>query len=94
MSTVEAMQNGCLPIVFDGGGQREIVENGISGYRFSSISELLDLTRHAIRERERSGQMALAARQRGATFTRSIFAAKVLALFRQLTDHYASGNPL
>ena len=34
MTTVEAMQNGCVPVVFDGGGQREIVEEGRSGFRF------------------------------------------------------------
>ena len=34
MTTVEAMQNYCVPIVIDGGGQREIVEHGDSGLGF------------------------------------------------------------
>lgn len=32
MTTVEAMQNYCVPIVIDGGGQKEIVEHGVSGF--------------------------------------------------------------
>ena len=40
MTTVESMQNYCVPIVIDGGGQREIVEQGESGYRFSTLSQL------------------------------------------------------
>ena len=40
MTTVESMQNYCVPIVIDGGGQREIVEQGKSGYRFSTLSQL------------------------------------------------------
>ncbi len=40
MTTVEAMQNCCVPIVIDGGGQREIVEHGDSGFRFSTLEEL------------------------------------------------------
>ncbi len=92
MSTVEAMQNQCLPIVFDGGGQREIVENGISGYRFSTSGELLGLTLKAIRDpgqRELTGREA---QRRGGNFTRAIFTGRVRGLFRELAEKYKSGE--
>jgi glycosyltransferase involved in cell wall biosynthesis len=94
MSTVEAMQNGCLPIVFDGGGQREIVEHGISGYRFSSIGELLGRTLKTIRDPGKRELTSRAAQLRGGDFTRAIFADRVRGLFRQLAEEYASGAPL
>ncbi len=39
MATVEAMQNSCAPIVFNGGGQPEIVEHGRSGFLFNTVEE-------------------------------------------------------
>jgi glycosyltransferase involved in cell wall biosynthesis len=92
MSTVEAMQNKCLPIVFDGGGQREIVENGISGFRFATCSELLKYTLTVIRDPRMQKRLNEAAAERGKLFTRTAFATKVRALFTQLKKDYASLN--
>jgi len=94
MSTVEAMQNRCLPVVFDGGGQREIVDSGISGYRFSSIGELLSLTLKVIGDPGRREQLGLAAQLRGGDFTRAIFSNRVTGLFKRLAAAYAAGGPL
>jgi len=94
MSTVEAMQNGCLPIVFDGGGQREIVENGISGFRFASARELRAQTLRALADPGLRQRVGAAARERGAHFNRAVFAAKARGLFRELAGEYASGKPL
>jgi glycosyltransferase involved in cell wall biosynthesis len=94
MSTVEAMQNGCLPVVFDGGGQREIIENGISGYRFSSSGELLGQTLAAIQDPRLRAGIARAAQRRGADFSRAVFTARVRGLFHELAAAYASGKPL
>ncbi len=94
MSTVEAMQNGCLPIVFDGGGQREIVENGISGFRFANARELRELTLRALADPGLRQRVGAAARARGAQFNRTVFSARVRGLFRELAGEYASGKPL
>lgn len=94
MSTVEAMQNQCLSIVFDGGGQREIVKNGISGYLFAGIGELLDLTLKTIRDPGQSKRISQAAQQRGGDFTRAIFTDRVRGFFKLLAEEYASGAPL
>jgi len=39
ISTVEAMGAGCVPVVINAGGQKEIVENKISGYLWSTKDE-------------------------------------------------------
>lgn len=45
ISTVEAMTAGCIPIVINLGGQKEIVENGINGFLWNDEDELLNLTK-------------------------------------------------
>lgn len=40
ISTVEAMGAGAVPVVINGGGQKEIVEEGKNGFLWSSIEEL------------------------------------------------------
>ncbi len=94
MSTVEAMQNGCLPIVFDGGGQREAVDDGISGFRFATARELLERTQQAIAEPDLRRRIGQEARQRGKEFGRAVFAGKVRRLFKELAAAYASGAPM
>jgi glycosyltransferase involved in cell wall biosynthesis len=45
ISTVEAMSSGAVPIVFNGGGQKEIIKDGINGYLWNNETELTDLSR-------------------------------------------------
>jgi glycosyltransferase involved in cell wall biosynthesis len=94
MSTVEAMQNGCLPIVFNGGGQREIVEHGISGFRFDNTGDLFDLTIKVINDQVLLNKMSRAAQERSKFFTSSVFTAKVRQLFKQIADNYAHEKSL
>lgn len=44
ISTVEAMSAGCIPIVFGGGGQTEIIRDGTNGFLWRSTEELLSKT--------------------------------------------------
>ncbi|MBI3343052.1 glycosyltransferase, partial [Candidatus Gottesmanbacteria bacterium] len=44
ITTVEAMSAGAVPIVFAGGGQPEIVEDGKNGFLWDTIDELLEKT--------------------------------------------------
>lgn len=90
MSTVEAMQNGCLPVVFDGGGQREIVEDGVTGFRFASAAQLLERTLQVLRDPELGRQLGGRARLRGKDFSRSVFEEQVRLFFRGLAAAYAA----
>jgi glycosyltransferase involved in cell wall biosynthesis len=88
MTTVEAMQNGCVPVVFAGGGLVEIVEADASGMLFSSRAELARQTLQLIREPGRVRALAEAATRRGAVFSRSVFESRVRVIFRELLDAY------
>lgn len=46
--TAEAMSAGCIPIVFDGGGQPEIITDNRNGYLFHSKNELIQQTQNLI----------------------------------------------
>lgn len=48
ITTVEAMSAGAVPVVFAGGGQPEIVEEGENGFLWSSIDELLEKSNNLI----------------------------------------------
>lgn len=44
ITTVEAMSAGCVPVVINMGGQKEIVDEGVNGYRWDSVAELKSKT--------------------------------------------------
>lgn len=73
MTTVESMQNCCVPIVIDGGGQREIVEHGKSGFRFSTLEQLRVYTQIVMEDKKRRQKMAQAAYERSHLFGMDVF---------------------
>ena len=48
ISVVEAMSAGCVPLAYDAGGHKEIIENGVNGYLWKSVNSLLGHTRQLI----------------------------------------------
>jgi len=44
ITTVEAMSAGCVPIVINKAGQKEIVEHGVTGFLWNSLEELKQYT--------------------------------------------------
>lgn len=44
MSTVEAMSAGCIPVVMNNGGQREIVTHGVNGFLWNTVEDFVSLT--------------------------------------------------
>lgn len=49
ITTVEAMAAGCIPVVINKGGQKEIINNGYDGFFFKDWQELKDITIKIIR---------------------------------------------
>ncbi len=45
LSTIEAMQFGAVPIVFNAGGQPEIVKHGVNGFIWNNTNELIQYTK-------------------------------------------------
>ncbi len=73
MTTAEAMARGAAPVVIGLGGQREVVEDGVSGYLWQTPNELVGATTMLIRESERLERMRVAARNASKRFDRSAF---------------------
>lgn len=88
IATVEAMQNRCVPIVFDGGGQREIVEHGRSGYRFSTLSDLCNFTLRLIENQDLMEQLKEGAYLRAEAFTQKRFEEAINRFFEALEEEY------
>lgn len=93
MATVEAMQNGVVPIVFRGGGQLEILEHGVHGFFAGSREELLRHTLRLVRSPGLLAHMARSARVRGRAFSPGPFRAWVRRWFDDLAREVRDPAP-
>ena len=73
ITTVEAMSAGAVPVVFAGGGQQEIVEEGISGYLWHTTFELIERTTEIMRDTRVREAIRMQAQKRALTFHESKF---------------------
>jgi O-antigen biosynthesis protein len=90
MATVEAMQNCCAPVVFNGGGQIEIVESGRSGFLFNSIDELCQHSYQLIVNPDLLAEVQAAAGDRSQYFRLAPFEQKVKQFFDIIHQEYAA----
>ena len=93
MTTVEAMQNFCVPVVIDGGGQREIVEHKVSGFRFKTAKQLQEHTKTLISDKELRQTMAENAYNRSHNFNMNVFRAKLDEIFSDIETEL-KGRPI
>ncbi len=82
IATVEAMAAGCVPVVIDKGGQREIIEHGETGYLWETVEELKAYTRRLIADEALWQRMSAAARQRAMRFARERFIERLSTVCR------------
>lgn len=94
MTTVEAMQNYCVPIVIDGGGQKEIVEHGISGFRFKNIMELKEYTLKIIEDGPLREEISISAYNRSHCFTLKIFEKNIIRFIMNVENYFKGGELL
>lgn len=78
IATVEAMAAGCVPVVINRGGQREIVEHGRSGFLCDTLEAVADRTVQLATDHEQWLRMSQAARERAAYFGRDRFVDRFL----------------
>jgi GT2 family glycosyltransferase len=90
MATVEAMQNSCAPIVFNGGGQPEIVEHGRSGFLFNTVEELCQHSHQLIVNPNLLAELQTGAQQRSQNFRLARFDKKVKSFFEIIHQEYAT----
>jgi glycosyltransferase involved in cell wall biosynthesis len=78
--TTEAMAAGCVPIVFGGGGQPEIVQNDVNGYIWNQPSDLVKSTLFLIENSEKLNEMSKNARNGARRFSKEAFGARLLEI--------------
>lgn len=83
ITTVEAMAAGAVPVVIDKGGQREIVEDGISGFRWKKLEELGRLTQKLIVEPDLRLAFSKAAVEKSNNYSIESFYANIDTIFRE-----------
>lgn len=93
MATVEAMQNGCVPVTINKGGQKEIVEHGRSGFLFNDSAELQVYTLKLIADEGRLKSFSKNAVQRGLCFSRERFDRSIRLFFDEIKkNHFNFGG--
>ncbi len=89
MAVAELMMAGAVPVVFDGGGLREIVEPGRSGYRWRTLDELADATLALARNGRHRSQLAHAARRRAARWSLHNYQRRIVNLALEVMDGHS-----
>lgn len=76
MSTVEAMSYGAVPLVYDDGGQREVLDRG-GGRLWSTVEELLENSRLLMEDESARNDLAASAAKEAARFSVRHFRARM-----------------
>lgn len=77
ISTVEAMGAGCVPVVINAGGQREIVTEGENGLLWDTEEALLAKTQQVITDRKLWRRLSTNAQERAKDFSEEMFCKKL-----------------
>jgi glycosyltransferase involved in cell wall biosynthesis len=78
IATVEAMAAGSVPLVYRGGGQVEIVRQGVDGLLWETADELIASSEELIRDSRRRERLARSARERAELFSGKAFESRFL----------------
>lgn len=90
--TVEAMINGCVPVVINKAGQKEIVENDSQGFKWDTLDEMIEQTIRLIENDSIRVEMAGNAIKRGCEFLMPSFAKKLNEIVSELLEEYKNEN--
>lgn len=89
ITTVEAMAGGAVPVVIDSAGQREIVRDGVDGFRWASVDVLHDRTVDIARDEDLRARLSAGAHARAQDFSETCFADR----WRSIADSHGLGHP-
>ncbi len=80
ISTVEAMAAGCVPIVINKGGQKEIVDDSECGFLWNDLETLKKLTLKVILDQRLRDNFSKKAIKKAQLFSKIFFEEKILKL--------------
>ncbi|KKP48291.1 MAG: hypothetical protein UR39_C0001G0086 [Candidatus Woesebacteria bacterium GW2011_GWA1_33_30] len=80
ITLVESMAAGCVPIVFNSGGFKEIIVNGINGFLWEYKSDLVKITKKVLSKPGIYKSISKSATESAKEFSHEIFKKKMLEL--------------
>ena len=87
IATAEAMLSGAVPLVFPGGGQVEVVQDGVTGLHWRTPAELAARTRALIADPPRAATLRAAGEEHARRWGRERFDAAVRELVLDTNRH-------
>lgn len=84
ITTVEAMAAGAVPMVINKGGQPEIVADGVSGFLWNDLEQLIKLTQNLVNQNKLLSQIAQKAVERSKIFSKERFVKDIESLINDL----------
>jgi glycosyltransferase involved in cell wall biosynthesis len=85
ITTVEAMSAGCVPVVINKGGQKEIITDGINGFLWDTPEELIEKTLAVLQDPEKYHLMSKAAKETIIRYSFDEFTKNLRVLFEQVS---------
>ena len=80
ISVIEAMSAGAVPLVFDAGGYREIISDGINGFLWKTVSNLIKGTKKLIGDEALLRHLSKQAKEDSQIYEYARFEAEVLEI--------------
>lgn len=80
ITAVEALASGCIPVVVNKGGLKEIIEEDKSGYLWNNLDQLKEQTMHLIRDEKLQDSLAKEGQLRALNFGKTIFVERIKKL--------------
>lgn len=84
ITVVEAMAAGCVPVVINKGGLKEIIEDKKSGYFWNEVNELKEITLNLIANPKKMRSLSKQAEKRGQNFSKAEFTKKLLSTINEV----------
>lgn len=84
MTTVEAMSARCVPVVYRGGGQKEVIQENTSGLFWTTPEDLVRQTERLTADPAGTARLADGARRRALEFSADRFVQRTRQLFHHL----------
>ncbi|MFM8267646.1 MAG: glycosyltransferase [Ilumatobacteraceae bacterium] len=92
IAPIEAMSAGAVPVVFGAAGPADVVVPGVSGFHFSTIDDLVAMTRRLISDDDLRLRLSAGARERAHGFDEAHFADHVRSLVASAVDAAGSND--
>jgi len=89
MTIVEAMQNKMVPVVYDGGGPREIVDHGVNGFRVQTKAEFAECSIKLLKDQKLIQKLSESAQKKAQMYSKKKFEERVKVFFTKLLQIYS-----